>query len=227
MIGRMVLAALLAGIFAGLVLGLVQHARITPLILAAEKYEVAETHSHDGAAAPHAHEAEEWKPRNGLQRALYTTVASALTGAGFALMLQAASLLSGIPISRQNCLVWGICGFVAVRLAPAAGLPPELPGMPSADLLLRQIWWAGTIIATGVALYIVATRRESWAWLSAAALIALPHVIGAPHAAAEESSVPAGLAAAFAASTLAANAMFWCLIAVALSFMLPRMERAS
>ena len=50
MIGRVVLAALLAGIAAGLIMGAIQHVRLTPLILEAETYEKAAP-SHDHAAA--------------------------------------------------------------------------------------------------------------------------------------------------------------------------------
>ena len=39
MIGRVLLAALLAGIAAGFIMGVIQHVRITPLILEAEVYE--------------------------------------------------------------------------------------------------------------------------------------------------------------------------------------------
>ena len=41
MIGRIVLAALIAGMAAGVVMGGIQHVRLTPIILAAEVYEKA------------------------------------------------------------------------------------------------------------------------------------------------------------------------------------------
>ena len=50
------------------------------------------------------------------------------------LLLAAVSLVSGLAITRRNGIVWGLCGFIAVSLAPAAGLAPELPGMPAGDL---------------------------------------------------------------------------------------------
>ena len=203
MIGRVLLAALLAGIAAGLIMGAIQHVRLTPLILQAETYEQAE---------PMDHAAESWAPAEGWPRTLSTTVTAAMTGAAFAALLAGVSLLAGIPITRRNGAVWGLLGFLAVTLAPAAGLPPELPGMPAGDLAIRQIWWIGTIAATGAGLYLIATRSQIWAIAAAAVLIALPHVIGAPIAASHESAVPAGLAAAFAANAIAAGAVFWTLI---------------
>ena len=141
MIGRVILAALLAGIAAGFIMAALQHVRLTPLILAAEIYEHA-GHSHADATAATAEvpEAEEWAPADGWQRTLSTTLASLLTGAGFAAVLAGVSLLAGATINRKNGVIWGLCGFLAVTLAPSAGLPPELPGMPSADVTARQMW---------------------------------------------------------------------------------------
>ncbi len=153
-----------------------------------------------------------------LERTLSTSVSTMLAGAGFALLLAAISIFSGIPISPGNSLIWGLCGFIAANLAPAAGLPPELPGMPAADLLLRQAWWTGTAIATGAGLYLLATGKTRVSSVAAVALLAIPHLIGAPQAVSEESAVPAGLAAAFVSNTLAAAAVFWCLIAFFLSY---------
>jgi cobalt transporter subunit CbtA len=109
-----------------------------------------------------------------------------------------------------------------VTLAPAAGLPPELPGMPAGDLALRQLWWIATIAATGLGLYLVAFRREAWATIAAVVVIALPHVFGAPTAATHETAVPAGLAAAFASNAIAANAVMWALIGLFLGLALEK-----
>ena len=67
-----------------------------------------------------------------------------------------------------------------MTIATSAGLPPDLPGMPTTDLLPRQIWWVGTVAATGAGIYLLAMRRETWAQALAIVLIGLPHVIGAP-----------------------------------------------
>ena len=236
MIGRIVLAALIAGMAAGVVMGGIQHVRLTPIILAAEVYEkAAEAGEAKTAAEPAAKCAEnmpgmtmcnggepEWEPADGLQRTLLTTLASVIAGAGFAGVLAGISLLTGLAITPRNGLIWGLCGFLAVTVATGAGLPPEVPGMPTADLLARQIWWVGTIMATGIGLYLIATRRElTWVAL-AVVLIALPHVIGAPQPPSHETTVPAGLAAEFAANTVAAAAVFWSLIGLFLGLALQK-----
>ena len=233
MIGRLVLAALIAGMAAGFIYGGVQHVQTTPLILAAEVYETAPAHDHAAAATDPAapaeaatpapeHEEEEWAPADGWPRTLSTTISSMITGAGFALLLAGVSLLTGLPITPKNGLIWGICGFLAATVAPDAGLAPELPGMPTADLVSRQVWWVATIIASGIGIFLIATRRELL-WLAAAVvLIALPHIIGAPQPLTHETAVPAGLAASFAANTIAASAVLWSLIGLFLGFALQK-----
>ena len=112
----------------------------------AHDHGTAATQTTDTTAAPtpaHEHEAEEWAPADGWQRTLSTTLASVITGAGFAVLLAGVSLLTGFPITPKNGLIWGICGFLAVTVAPGAGLAPELPGMPAGDLVSRQVWWVG------------------------------------------------------------------------------------
>lgn len=227
MIGRVLLVALLAGIAAGLIMGAIQHVRLTPLILEAETYEKT-GHDHSAPAseaapaAGHNDHDESWAPADGWQRTLSTTVASVMAGAAFAAILAGVSLLTGLPVTRENGLIWGLCGFLAVTLAPAMGLPPELPGMPAGDLIARQAWWAGTIAATSAALYLIATRSETWALALAIVLIGAPHIIGAPALLTHESGVPASLAASFAANSIAANAIFWALIGSFLGLALNR-----
>ena len=225
MIGRVVLAVLLAGIAAGLVMGVIQHVRLTPLILEAEAFERAgNAHAHDAAspAAGHDHGDAGWAPDDGWQRTLATTVTAAMTGAGFAAILAAVSLLTGLQITRRNGILWGLCGFLAVTLAPAAGLPPELPGMAAADLFARQVWWVGTIAATAAGIYLIATQTRAFALVLAAVLILAPHVIGAPVAPHGENLVPAELIARFVANSIAANAVFWCIIGLLLGLVLDR-----
>lgn len=225
MIGRVLLAALLAGIAAGLIMGVIQHVRLTPLILEAETYETAgQSHDAANAAEPATPEAQDggWAPANGWQRTLSTTATLAMAGAAYSLLLAGISLVAGLPITRRNGVIWGLCGFLAVTLAPAAGLPPELPGMPAGDLAGRQVWWLGTIAATGLGLYLIATRRETWALAAAVLVIGLPHMIGAPFPESHDSAVPATLAATFVANSIAANAIFWCLIGIFLGIAINR-----
>jgi cobalt transporter subunit CbtA len=252
MIARVLLAVLLCGITAGLGMGVMQQMRLTPIIQFAETFEKGHDHAAEPAAAGHmhgtpeaaapaaghvhgttetaapaaglAHDENAWAPEDGIERTFYTFASSMLSGAGFAAILAGIAFTFGGQINRQNGWLWGLCGFLAVSLAPAAGLAPELPGMPAADVTARQIWWVGTIAATSAALWLLAFRREYWAIPAALALALLPHVIGAPQPASHESAVPAGLAAQFAGLSLGANAVMWLLIGTLLGIFLPKQE---
>jgi cobalt transporter subunit CbtA len=230
MIRNLFAAALLAALCAGLITAGLQHFRVTPLILHAETFEGEGGHSHGEEAAvaatehehaegtpEHSHDAvatttaepEEWAPQDGFERTAYTTLATVLAAAGFALVIGAVSMFAGIPITFANGFLWGIAGFVTFSLAPAYGLAPELPGMPAADLVARQIWWTGTALATGGACLLLAKTRASWAIAVAIALVVAPHIIGAPVAPDEPSGVPAHLATEFASITLGTSLVFW------------------
>ncbi|MHB1104639.1 MAG: CbtA family protein [Devosia sp.] len=211
---RLVFAAVLAGLAAGIGMSALQQWKLAPLILVAEAYEAAApAHEHADAAdeaGGHVHDAEAWAPADGLERNSYTVLANLLTSIGFALLLAALSVLSGIGITARNGALWGLGGFVAFQLAPAVELPPELPGMAAAELGARQFWWWGTALATGAGLLAVAKFRTSAAIAAAALLILAPQIIGAPQlAAGQPGVVPAGLASAFAAASLAVGAAFW------------------
>ncbi len=221
MIGRFVLAALVAGLAAGFLTGVIQEYRITPLILQAEVYEkAADTKTTTQATAPA--EPAEWQPQNGWQRGVSTLTASMIACAGYAGLLAGVSLLTGIEITPRNGLIWGILGFLAVAVAPGAGLSPELPGMPAGDLMLRQIWWTGTILATVIGIYIIAEKRKL-PWLAVAVLlIALPHLIGAPQPPTLEASAPAGLAASFVSISIATAAVMWSMIGLFLGLALEK-----
>ncbi|HEY9009891.1 MAG TPA: CbtA family protein [Devosia sp.] len=236
---RIFFAAVLAGLAAGLAMSALQQWKVTPLILEAETYENAattvEAHSHPEGTAPHTHEEvapahthdeEAWAPQDGAERTFYTVLANVLGGMGFALLLAATSVLLGLPITAANGVIWGLGGFLAFHLAPALGLPPELPGMPAADLGARQLWWWGTALATGAGLLVIAKLRN---WTSigiAAVLLIAPHIIGAPQLAGEHAAaVPAHLATEFAAAALAAGALFWLSVGPLLGWLVERFAR--
>lgn len=206
------LAAVLAAFCAGLVTSVVQHFRLTPLIVAAESYEG------DHGAEHAEEEAEEWMPADGFERTAYTVLANLLLAAGFAFVIAAVSIVFALPITPATGVLWGMGGFLAFSLAPAFGLPPGLPGMPVADTLARQIWWAGTAVATGAALVLLARSKAGWAIPVAIVLIVVPHLIGAPQPPAEETGVPAPLAASFAAAVLFNGAVFWVVLGAAFGF---------
>jgi cobalt transporter subunit CbtA len=230
MLTRVLSVGLLAGFLAGLLVALVQQVTTTPLILLAETYErqgeaaapVADAkHSHDHATHDHVHD-DVWKPTDGLPRFFYTSVATVATAVGFAFLLLAGMTLTGDPIDPRHSLAWAIAGFVAMGLAPAAGLAPELPGSASGGLLARQIWWIGTAIATALALWAFLRLENPVARLGAVVLLLLPHVIGAPRPHAFESKVPAEVAAQFAALSLVVQGLLWASVGIAIGFLWAR-----
>lgn len=228
---RILFAAVLSGLVAGAGMSVLQQWRVAPLILEAEIYENAAPeeavpHEHDAATPAHVHDEDAWAPQDGAERITYTVLADLLASVGFALLLAAVSVLSGMEITARNGVLWGLAGFVTFQLAPAFGLPPELPGMPAADLVARQVWWWGCALATATAVFGIA-RFRSWPAIAVGVvLVLLPHVIGAPQLeGAQESGVPAHLATAFAAATLFTGAAFWLSVGALYGFVLERLSR--
>ena len=147
-------------------------------------------------ARPHSHDSE-WEPEEGFQRNAFTVAANILTAIGFALLLTGVYAIRGRQVTWREGLLWGLAGFVVFTAAPGLGLPPELPGMPVADLTARQTWWIATAAATAGGLCLLAFRSTAWAAVLGLALIALPHLIGAPLAPESHSDVPAALSHRF------------------------------
>jgi cobalt transporter subunit CbtA len=223
---NIVFTAVIAGLLSGLLLTVMQSFSTVPLILAAEVYENAgeeagASHSHEaapaaGAVAPaaveHHHGEEAWAPADGFERFIYTAAADALAAIGFALVTIAiAEALGGFGGWRGG-LMFGIAGFLTVSLAPGLGLPPELPGMPAAELGPRQIWWISTAVCTAAGIGLLAYSRQ--ALLSAAAIMLLvaPHVVGAPLPPTHETAVPIELYARFVNAVFATNLVFWAML---------------
>ena len=203
MFARIFYAALIAGVLAGLVVTGAQAIKAWPLILKAEVYE-----RQAEAAKPSHSEDREWSPAEGVQRVLFTAAANMLAGIGFALLLAAGYALKG-NVDWRRGLIWGLAGFATFVLAPALGLPPELPGSDSAPLVARQIWWIGTALATGGGLALIAFVPQ-WLWkIAGLLLIMLPHVIGAPQHAERTALMPKDMTISFIITTLAGNLLFW------------------
>lgn len=224
MLGRMLLAGVLAGIAAGAIVSVVQTHTTTPLILAAEKYETgalpaapaARRSQMEPASLPAGGRGEgggktAWEPEDGLERTFHTVLANALTGVGCGLLLVAAFALSRRPVNRRRGVLWGLAGFAVFSLAPALGLPPELPGMGAgvADLGERQIWWSATVLATGIGLALIVFAKRAALKGLGGVLLAAPHLVGAPHPEHLAGLVPAELAADFVVASLLTSALFW------------------
>lgn len=213
MFRRIVFSAVVAGLLAGALLTAVQQLQVVPIILEAESYEVtvpeATTHAHaDGSR----HEHEGWSPEDGLERTFWTGIANVGMGIGFALLLAAAFSLRGNNVSWRQGLVWGLGGYAAFFVLPAVGLPPELPGTESSALHDRQAWWLLTVTLSATGIVLLALAR-GWAWkVAGAVLIAMPHLIGAPHPESHTALAPPDLLRTFIVATAIANAVFWAVL---------------
>ena len=232
MFARFLLAALLAGILAGVFVTPVQHLKTTPLILAAETYEGGEAHDHATLfpslfSPAHAHGGGEAAEGGDAARLAGTLLANVVIGAAFSLLLLAASLGLDRPITAANGALWGLAGFTVITLAPALGLPPELPAMPAADLAARQTWWIATVALSAGGLWLLVFQRSVPAVLGGLALLLLPHLVGAPHPAEIASPVPATLAAEFAVASLFVSALFWTATGALLGLGLDRARRGA
>ncbi len=124
-------------------------------------------------------------------------------------------------------LSWGLAGFATFTLAPSLGLPPELPGTDAAPLLDRQIWWVATAAATGCGLAMLfLARRPIWI-VAGAALLVLPHLVGAPQPAAYESLAPESLSRRFIATAMVTSFLFWLSLGALTGFFYKRFQPAS
>ena len=226
MFKRIVFSAVLAGVVAGVLLTGIQQLQVAPIIVEAETYEAdgsegeavgsaGEAHapadggSHAHGAREHdGHEHDGWSPADGFERTFWTGVANVGMAVGFALLLVAAFSLRENVSWRQGIL-WGLGGYAAFFALPALGLAPELPGTEAAALESRQAWWLVTATLSVIGVALIGLTR-GWHWKAAAAvLIAVPHLIGAPHPEIGHSLAPAELVRMFIVATAIANAVFW------------------
>ena len=217
---RLVFASLCAGFLSGIFAALAHQVSTVPLILQAETYEKPSAHG----MAPHEHSTAAWEPENGAERTVYTLLADILTAIGFALLLGAGLTLRGGEAGWRQGFLWGLAGFATFTIAPSLGLPPQLPGSETAPLLERQLWWLGTVAATGSALALIAfTTRTQWAIL-AVGLIVLPHILGAPEPGEQVAAVPADLAHHFVVATTIVSFLFWLILGASTGYFHQRLR---
>jgi cobalt transporter subunit CbtA len=236
MIKRMLAGGILAGFAAGLFAALLHFAFIQNLILLGEQYETGElvhfdagaTADHDaaaGAAAGHDHATEAdghvHSPALGgdaepaFTRNLKTVLFTCLIYAAYGILLVAGFGLAeqfGRRIGAREGILWGLAGFAAFQLAPAMGLAPELPGTIAADLSARQVWWLGTVLATGTGIALLGYGRSLVTAVLGGALLAAPHIIGAPHLDEFYGAAPPELSAAFSANVLGVGFAVWAVL---------------
>ena len=209
MFARIVAAAGLAGLLSGLLLTALQQLEIAPLIRAAE---VREESALTTRASSHTHavvdQPDSWTPANATQRLMATAASNIAVATGFALLLGALMSLRGASGWRQG-LVYGAAGYAVLFVAPALGLPPELPGTASAPLHAREFWWIATVIASAAGLGLIAFGRMPALRIAGIALLVAPHLVGAPQPAIHDGLHPAEAAADFIRATYLVNSVLW------------------
>ena len=225
MFQKMLTSAVGAGAAAWLLAAMLHFAFVQEYILLGETYEsgeavhfgglaqaeeavAAEEPAEDPAMAEHAAPGDS----ETLSRDFWTVVFFGLVYVGYAMVLVAGFGLAsayGKRITAREGLLWGIAGFAVFQLAPAMGLAPELPGALAADLTERQVWWWGTALATGSGLALLGYGRGVAAVLAGLALLAVPHVLGAPEPASFGGVAPPEVAAAFTARVLGVALVVW------------------
>lgn len=229
MFKRMLGGGLIAGFGAGLFAAVLHFAFVQEIILHAELYETGElVHFGTGAGGneigsgavsddghDHSHGDTDGADTSTLTRNVMTVLFTGLIYAGYGLILAAAYQIAGLfgrQISLQQGILWGIAGFASFQLAPAMGLAPELPGSTAADITLRQVWWLGTVLATGAGLALIGLGRSLPFVIGGAVLLVLPHVIGAPILDGFHSIAPPELAGEFSARVLGVGLAVWALL---------------
>lgn len=225
---NVVFVAAIAGLIAGVAMTLMQAFTTDLLILQAETFEnaaPAEDHNHaataaeggEAATAAHDHGEEAWGPADGAERMSYNFLVNLVGAIGFGLVLVVASEFAGGIANWRQGMFWGLAGFTVFTLAPSLGLNPELPAMPAADLLARQVWWIGTAAATAVALYLIFLRKTPALAVLGVVILVLPHIIGAPQPEDHTTPVPENLHHSFIVASTLTNLVFWVILGAAVA----------
>lgn len=208
-------SALFAGLIAGAVAALLQFVFVIPILLEGELYEGGERLHFVIDGSP---QSDRGAPGLGAEwgRHAMTVAFNLVTYTGYGLVLGAvmsiAREMRGLALTAKSGLIWGLAGFVAVQLAPAVGLPPELPGTPAADVGPRQIWWLATILMTAAGLALIAFAQKGLVQIAGGLLILLPQLYGAPHLDTYFGVAPPELSAEFATIALGMAAIGWAVL---------------
>jgi len=210
MFRNLFVSAALAGAAAGLIASALQLAFVVPVLLEGELYESGKRLHFTLDGTP---QSERSSPGLGddLVRHGMTVAFNFVTYLGYGLILAGAMAVAeryGHVATARSGLVWGVAGFVAVQLAPAIGLPPELPGTPAAEVGPRQAWWLLAVTGSAAGLALIAFGRGLVAF-AGIVMLTLPHLIGAPHLDTYWGVAPPELAAHFVTLGLGAALAGW------------------
>jgi cobalt transporter subunit CbtA len=184
MFRSLVLGACLIGAILGITMTALQAVGVTPILLAAEQYEVGDDPhptaidgSHEqGGQAGHHHDDIAWAPADGAERLVYTAVSNVGAGIGFAaillVLMNQLSQRGRLRLTPVRGLLVGALCYLAVFVAPSLGLPPEIPGASAAALEARQLWWLATVASAAAGLGLLALAPGWTRWLGLPLLLA-------------------------------------------------------
>lgn len=211
MLRHILTSAVFAGIVAGTFAAIINLWAVIPMVMEGELYESgARTHfAVDGSPQSDAGSPSVFEdPARHIMPAAFSLVVFT----GYAFFLVAGFALAeryGHRTTVRSGLIWGLCGFITFQLAPAMGMPPQLPATPGPEVVPRQLWWAMTVVFTATALGLIAFGRGVLPIVIAVALLFAPHIIGAPRLDTYFGFAAPELAAHFAGASLAATALTW------------------
>ncbi|SMF73349.1 CbtA family protein [Pseudobacteriovorax antillogorgiicola] len=234
---KIFIVAFLSGIMGGSLYSLVQNYRVVPLIAQAELFEGGDIVSYDDpdtveghVAHQHLlnpdgveeganhHDPSEWKPSQGAQRLFFTWVSNVVLATAWSFLLCGIFLF--IPkLSMRVGMLWGLLGYLAFFVAPAIGLPPELPGMLAADLEDRQLWWLLTAASSFSGMICLYFGKHWTIRFSMVGFLILPHVFGAPHPRVQGGTAPETLWKNYVAATYGANLILWLSLGLIVAFL--------
>ncbi len=193
----------------GIFLSLFQMVKVIPLIHEAESYEEKAGHHHTSDEAHRHEEKSNSLIQSDLSRKTYTFLANILTATGFAFLMTGVFFL-GKTMNWLKGLGVGLLAYLSFVLAPSLIIPPNLPGIDSGDVLIRQAWWFFTVLstATGLGLLVFFYRKPLYIVI-AIVLVILPHLVGGSQIQIHANNVPERLVSDFLAASLVTNLFFW------------------
>ncbi|MEE9389159.1 MAG: CbtA family protein [Paracoccaceae bacterium] len=210
-------SALFAGLAAGLIAALLQFWLVIPLLLEGELYEIGlRAHfavGHDTPVQSPAGPAGSLK--QDISRHAMTLGFNVISFTAFALIMVAGMAFAerfGHRITARTGIIWGVAGFTAMHLAPAIGLPPELPGTIAAEVEQRQIWFLATVAASTIGIALIALGKNPLLIPIGIAALAMPHIIGAPQLDTYFGIAPPELASLFVTRSLGVAAIAWAIM---------------
>lgn len=226
---HVVTSGLIAGFVVALLATLLQFSFLERNILLAERYESGELMHFAGvgvgdhaepstAEAGHDnqtydHTAHDHAADDGpfWLRQVKTLLTMTITYCGYGLVMIAGMTIArhfGKTIGAAEAMLWGLAGFGVFMMAPAMGLEPLLPGVEGAALRSRQAWWLFCAGSSAAGLAVLAYGFGQTR-LIGIVLLAIPHIIGAPHQASFTGLLPPELASQHAARSLGVGLVAW------------------